>query len=289
MNTEWHASDQMLIEYFNVRCDISTAYSVEAHLECCQGCRGTLARLSESRLEHTEEIWNRIADVIDRPNPPVLARCLIRFGMPEPWALLTSATRAMSATWVGLQIALIAAAVALARLGAGPNAFVPFLFLAPILPALGVVVAYHSRFDPAAEITACTPMAGVRLALTRIVAVLSVTFSLLFAGSLIVGHGWMTLTWILPTLAIAGATLAVVTVLGAERGATVVVALWVTTWFTLYVLQFAPGRFLSLVNDGFLGERQWLWAGVCLVMGAVVYFRRDRFELALELQREGMS
>ncbi len=289
MNTEWHASDQMLIEYSNVHCDVSTAYSIEAHLERCQGCRGTLARLSGSRPEHAEEIWNRIADVIDRPNPPVLAGCLMRLGMPEPWALLTAATRAMSAAWVGLQILLIGGAVALARLGAGPNAFTPFLFFAPILPAVGVVVAYHPRFDPAAEITACSPMAGAKLGLTRIVAVLSVTLSLLFAGSLIVGHGWITLTWILPTLAVAGATLVVVTLIGAEQASLVVVVLWVTTWFTLYVLRSPQGRFVNLVNDGFLGERQWLWAGACLVMGAVVYVRRDRFELALELQRQGMS
>ena len=87
-----------------------------------------------------------------------------------------------------------------------------FLILAPVLPVLGVAAAFAPRTDPLHEITAASPYSSFRLLVVRSLAVVAVTIALdSLAAVLLPGAAWVSVAWLLPTLALTAATLALST------------------------------------------------------------------------------
>ncbi len=108
--------------------------------------------------------------------------------------------------------------------GSGPGQVSLVLLLAPVLPVLGVAASWSRGLDPAYELTASVPRAGLPLVLRRTASVLAVVVPALLAG------GWVTgvtaAQWLLPCLAFTSTTLALGGVLGVTRAALALIAVW---------------------------------------------------------------
>ncbi|WP_322726350.1 RodZ family helix-turn-helix domain-containing protein [Streptomyces spongiae] len=98
------------------------------------------------------------------------------------------------------------------------------LLLAPVLPVLGVAASWARGLDPAYELTASVPRAGLYLVLRRTASVLVVVVPVLSVG------GWATgvtaAQWLLPCLAFTSATLALGALVGVTRAAVALVTVW---------------------------------------------------------------
>ncbi|MDT0164655.1 hypothetical protein Q9R32_03700 [Actinotalea sp. AC32] len=212
----WHARPADLAAYADGTAGELVAASVETHLVRCGTCREELARLSDA--EASRRRWDRLADVVDRPRPTAVERLaraagLVRTDGRETLAggtLLrtTLAVPSMRAAWL--------AAVALVALGplvvaglAGTHVLPAFLGLAPVAPAVAVVLAYRTTTDPAGELAAAAPTAGLRLVAWRSLAVAGAAVPLgLVVGVVADLPVRFAAAWVLPGLALAMLVLA---------------------------------------------------------------------------------
>ncbi|WP_030044341.1 zf-HC2 domain-containing protein, partial [Streptomyces resistomycificus] len=135
-------------------------------------------------------------------------------GRPSPVPRLTrvlwAAGPAVRGAWLPAVLLVAVGAVVLAY-GAGFAGTRPLLLaVAPLVPVVGVALSYGAHADPLHEIAASTPAAGLRLVLTRTVAVLAVSLPLLtLAGLLVPSSGAPgAAAWLLPGLALTLASLA---------------------------------------------------------------------------------
>lgn len=87
------------------------------------------------------------------------------------------------APWLAMVLAvtLLALLLDLTELGSGRVSLM--LLLAPVLPVGGVAASWSRDLDPAYELTASTPRAGLQLVLRRTAAVLAVVIPTLLAGA----------------------------------------------------------------------------------------------------------
>ena len=166
---------------------------------------------------------------------------------------------------------MIAFAVVGSHADQGPGTGI-FLALAPLIPIAGIAAAFGPHVDPGYEVAAAAPMASFRLLLVRSTAVLAT--AILFTGLATLGlpHvGWTAIAWILPALALAGATLAVGSVVSMERAAVAIGGAWL-----IVVVAAADAGHDRLA--AFDGRSQVLWATVLVVSALTVIRRRDAFE-----------
>jgi len=221
--------------------------------------------------------WRAITIELDAPTPGRLERLLRAAGLPGRVTRLVVATPALRRAWylaTGLAILIGLGATDAAR--PRENLFV-LLVMAPLVPVLGVGLAYGAEADPAHEVTLATPMRGLRLLLTRAAAVLGFsTFWLLIAAILAPGRQPMAFAWLLPSLGLTLATLALMTTFRPRRAAAVTAVLWVlgVTWVR-------AGAADPLAAFGPAG--QVLMVLVAALSAVVVVARRHRFDL-LELR-----
>ena len=110
------------------------------------------------------------------------------------------------AAWLLSVVFLLAFAVLAASAPrVGPDLF---LLLAPVLPVLGVGLAYGPWVDPTYETTLAAPYSSVRLIVLRTGTVLVFTAGLaMVAGALLPGHD-TAVVWLLPSAALVAVTLA---------------------------------------------------------------------------------
>jgi hypothetical protein len=112
-------------------------------------------------------------------------------------------------------------------MGASNVTSVPWLgVVAPLVPLLGVAASYGSGLDDAYEVIASTPAGGLRLLLVRSAAVLAVTTPIALAAGGIGGYG-SPAPWLLASLTLTLAALALGSAVGVERAAAVVGTAWV--------------------------------------------------------------
>jgi hypothetical protein len=228
--------------------DDATVWAVEAHLESCAGCRALLAQAVDT---DTRDLLHRVAAGIDAGigaaparvrRRPVLALRLL------PWL----------ATAAGLMLI----AVLFERLFAGRPSLV--LLIAPVAPLLPVAAAWSRYTDPAWELMASVPRAGLRMLLLRTLAVLAVVVPVLAVAGWGTGHA--PAQWLLPCLAFVAATLALGGVVGVDRAAIGLIA----AWSAGVVAPSLAGDRLPVVLDG----GAWPgWALLTLALTAVVVVR----------------
>lgn len=149
------------------------------------------------------------------------------------------------------------------------------LLIAPVLPVLGVAASWGRALDPAYELTATTPRAGLPLVFRRTASVLAVVVPGLTAASLLTGLGLS--RWLLPCLAFTAGTLALGALVGITRAAIALVAAWA---LAIVAPTIAFSR-MSVVLD--LAATP-LWAGVLVLGLAVIAVRRMAFT-RLEVNR----
>jgi hypothetical protein len=216
--------------------------------------------------------WRAIVAELDTPARSRVERLLIALRLPEPTVRTLVATPALRRAWfVATGVALLFGLGAADTSKPGASLLL-LLAVAPMVPVLGVTLAYGPGSDPAHEATIATPMSGLRLVLLRSCAVVACSIgACAFATLLLRDKSWMSIAWLAPSLALPAACLALSTYMPPRRAAVTIGVLWLVP--------------ISLLNRNVTDElvmfRAWGQLVISLVgVGAavVVFVRRDAFE-----------
>ncbi|WP_186404186.1 zf-HC2 domain-containing protein [[Actinomadura] parvosata] len=267
MSANWHLPADLIERYVAGQVEPVVVMSVESHLARCADCRSAVPYPQEWLARS----WAGIEDIVNRPHPKPIARALCRIGVPEHLATFLAATPGLSRGWLAGVTSVLVFAIAAAQLSAGhpvlgPHAMLPFLALAPVLPLAGIVLAYRPRVDALHELQAATPMGGSRSLLLRALAVLATAVILTgLATPLLPGPVGLAAAWLLPSLALTAATLALATWLSPLISAAVFAAAW---FFAVVCGESLP----------FSSAAQVLYALAALAFVPVIYLRRARFD-----------
>jgi hypothetical protein len=260
--TAHHPSDSLLRRYARGDEDIDAdqLWAVESHLETCAPCRG---RLGPDPV--AEAAWAGLEPLLDRT--PQMPRARRRF---NAWV------SPAAGPWLAMILLVTAAAVALDQLGAAASGRVSLVLLvAPVLPVLGVAASWSRALDPAFELIAATPRAGLPLVFRRTAAVLAVIVPGLAVASLLTGLH-LTL-WLLPCLAFTTGTLALGAFIGVTRAAVTLTAAWAVA---IVAPTIAFNRMSAVLNE----NTTPVWAAI-LAVGLLVIARRRMAFTRLEANR----
>jgi len=207
-----HPSPAALARYADPQADLDevTMWSVETHLEDCADCRG--------RLSVGADLLDRVAAAVDRQiaaGPPPVRR--------RRWSAARNRWLVWQLTpWLVMTLAVLACAVLLQAVRPQLPSLVALL--APVAPLPGVAIAWSRRHDPAWELIAGAPAAGLALLLRRTAAVLLVVVpALALAGN---RTGVSLALTLLPCLACTAATIALGAFTGVRRAAAGLGAAW---------------------------------------------------------------
>ncbi len=229
------------------------------------------SNVPELRLE---ENLAAITVELDAPKRGFVERIMTRIGMPEHVARLMAATPVMRRSWYLASFLVLFFGLAAANPDGNTGSLVFFLALAPIVPVLGVGLAYGPGIDPAHDMTVATPISGFRLLLLRSISVLAT--SVVFGGvASLLGstqEGLEIVGWLLPSLALTTITLALSSVINTRAAAAVTAAGWLT------VVSIVANAAAELTMFG--APAQVAYLVVALGAAAVVYARRSAFDVA---------
>ena len=260
----WHLDADVLARYAGGSARSSEAASAEAHLVACAQCRSAVAPLADR--DRLGAVFANVTDALDAPRAGIAERLLSAAGIKPATARLLVATPALRVSWL-LAIA-VALAFAVGAANSEDHATVVFLALAPLLPVLGVAVAYGADADPAYEVTVAAPYGGFRLVLLRTAAVVATTTTVTLAAVAFLPDAGLAAAWLLPSLALTTTTLALGTVVTPTKAAIVVGGAWLTA---VVVAE-------RLGADVAAARGQALYAVLLAVGAAVLAVRRDTFE-----------
>ncbi|WP_306214546.1 cupin domain-containing protein [Actinoplanes sp. RD1] len=199
--------------------DDAAVWTIEAHLETCPDCR---ARLVPALPADTLTLLDRVGAELDRAleTEPAPARPARRWGAARRRWLAGAML-----PWVIMTVAALTCAAAIDQLSTALPSLV--LLLAPIAPLPGIAVAWTRRTDPAWELIAATPGAGLAMLLRRAAVVLAVVVPALAVAGLAAGVGASLALALLPSLACVAAAVALGGRIGVRRAAVVVGVAWV--------------------------------------------------------------
>lgn len=168
---------------------------------------------------------------LDAPRPSRLARVLRRVGVADTTVPLITATPALRRSWIVavLLAVLFALNAASSSTGDGADRIVGFLTIAPLVPLLGVALAFGPGVDPTHDVSVAAPVDGFRLFLIRAVTVVTTSCVVLSLVAWTVPEGgWYRIAWLLPALAVTALTLALSTRFDPRVAAGVVAAGWLS-------------------------------------------------------------
>jgi hypothetical protein len=272
VSQDWHAEPVALRDYIAARIDEAGAASIEAHLPTCWLCRRSVATLIGLGPIATpmSRIWGGIEERTDPVGRGAIERLAVGLGLPEHIARLLAATRSLRLSWfAAMSIALGFAALAA---HGGTDGLLLFLIVAPLVPLAGVAAAYGPGVDPAYEVGLAAPMRSFRLLLIRSIAVLAASIVLAAAAALALPHlDWTAAAWLVPSLALTLATLALSTYVSSLRAAVGVAGGWVAA--VLVTEGLSGGRLAA-----FGGIGQIAFVIVALVAATILANRRDAID-----------
>lgn len=215
--------------------------------------------------------WRAISAELDAPRLSRPERALRRLRVPGHVTRVVLATPALRRAWYLSIVVAVVVGVGAAQPGDRASLFT-LLVLAPVLPVLGVALAYGPSADPLYEAQLATPMRGVRLVAIRavtvlVVAIVAVGIPALLSPAARTGA----FAWLLPALALTSASLALMTWFPPRRSAGIVAGIWFTVVVVAEAVASAP-----LPTFGFAGQLCALV--VALVAGTLTYMRRGSFD-----------
>jgi hypothetical protein len=264
----WHGDTTTFELYASGDADGASAASLEAHLLRCGRCRDRIRRFAPPAP--LDAAWAAIEGELDQRATGTVERVLRRVGVRDHLARLLAATPSLRMSWfaaVGLALAFAVAASHTGQLGV----FL-FLVIAPLVPLAGVAVAYGPGVDPTYEIGLAAPMRSYRLLLIRAVAVLATSIALAGAAALLLPVvDWTSAAWLIPSLALTAASLALSTSVRPVLAATSVAVAWIAV---AVVVEAAARERYAVFHLG--GQIALLVVAVVGV--AVIAARRDAFE-----------
>ena len=280
-----HATAEVLASYAAGTVEPVVVWSVEGHLTGCASCRAALSASADAgRLAR-----NRSVLLVRAATPDGrLRRLFRRCGVPDHVLRLLAATPSLRLSWllsVAGVLAVVAAETAAARYDwiprggppgltgqPNPSVLVPLLLIAPLLVLAGVTAAFLPMFDPASRLAAAAPFSGFKLLLVRAVSALAAALVPAVGVALIVpGPWWLPASLLLPSLALCAFALAAATVVDPRAAAVTAGVLWALPALLLA----ASSLPLAIVQ----WRAQYICAAVLCACLAVLFVRRDRFEL----------
>ena len=266
----WHADAEVLERYAVGDLDQARSFSIEAHLLECDACRRRVSFLADG--DRLERMWNEVQHAVDAPRRGPVEALLVRLGTPDHLARLLAATPSLRLSWLAaVGLALSFSATAAHR---GPGGLLFFLSIAPLLPLAGVAAAYGPSVDPTHEISVSSPMSTFRLLLVRATAVLATTTVLSGISALALpGLDWTAAAWLLPSLGLTLASLALGTVVPPLPATGAVVFAW------LAVIVLGSGGLARPSFVIFQGAAQIIYLVMAVVAGLVIAWRRESFEM----------
>jgi predicted anti-sigma-YlaC factor YlaD len=269
----WHVQPELLEQYARGDSDAAQAYSIEAHLPACPACREQIAAVVD--ISRLEDVWDDVQARLDAPRRGPVEAALVRLGVREHVARLLGATPALRLSWL-LACALVLCFAAWAAQG-GEDGLVSFLVLAPVLPLAGVAAAFGRDVDPTYEIGLAAPMPSFRLLLIRALAVLASTSVMAALAALALpGLHPSAAAWLLPSLGLTLAGLALTTRMGAPLACGSLAGLWLLAVWTGRTVTQEP-----LYVFGPAG--QIAFAVIAALAAAVLVRRTDSFEIRGDL------
>ena len=267
----WHLQVDILRTYATGDIDAAQQYSVETHLLSCARCRSVVGGFTDrSALERT---WDVISAEMAAPEPRGIERMLLRLGISDHGARLLAATPSLRRSWLLAVSAVLAIAVLVAN--GATTGYLFFLAVAPLLPLAGIAAAYGPGIDATYEISLAAPISSFRLLLIRSVAVLVATVGLGgIAAVFLPDFDWSVTAWLLPSLGLVTASLALSTIMHPLRAAASVAGAWV---FAVGGAAWA-GTGDVAARTVFGGLMQVAMLVLILGAGLVLAARRDEFE-----------
>jgi len=215
-----HASMRIIDGYARGGAELAAdeVWALEAHLETCRVCRD---RLSDAVTAQAPAVAALVDSVWSGLEPELAATAPMprRRHWSARWSRWLTPTMA---PWLVMVVAVTLLALLLDLYDAGEVSLV--LLLAPVLPVLGVAASWSRGLDPAYELTASVPRAGLYLVLRRTASMLAVLVPALAVGGWVTGV--MVAQWLLPCLAFTSATLALGGVIGVTRAAVAMASAW---------------------------------------------------------------
>lgn len=234
---------------------------------------GDLDQADRARLD---ENLVTIRVELDAGAEPRLSRLLRRIGVPDLTVPLVTATPALRRSWfIAVAVALLFALSATSnQTGTGADKIIVFLTLAPLIPLLGVALAFGSGVDPTHEVVLAAPRDTFTVFLVRTLTVLATSsLALLLASTLLPDGGLFRVAWLLPSIAVTTLTM----LLSTGRDPKRIAAMLATGWVVLVVIVSQAAS-----PSAMFGPVTQLAALVAAVVAASVLIgRRDRFESAV--------
>lgn len=267
----WHVPLHALRAYERGAIDATQELSIEAHLVGCGSCREALAGFSDRAT--LERSWEAIEAGTAAPQPTGVERLLLALGISDHNARLVAATPSMRRSWLAAVAAVLTLAVLVTN-GVG-DGYIFFLIVAPLMPLTGIATAFGPGIDPTYEIGIAAPIRGFRLLLIRSVAVLVSTIALAGVAALFFETlDWRAGAWLLPSLALVIAGLALSTLISPLRATVLVAALWVGTVGTAAWMVSDPSSARAL-----FGEQMQIAVVLVMVGSALILVtRREELE-----------
>jgi hypothetical protein len=267
---EAHASSALLARYAGGDPDIPPAalWALDTHLESCPECRRRVGEVVRRQEPATAALLERVRIGLDaeiaggtavpRRRRGRAAGRIMRWVTPTavPWLAMTVL---VVLTAVGFDLAVRAAG------GQTPSLV---LLLAPVSPLFGVAAAWARGRDPAHELVAATPRAGLYLVFRRTLAVLAVVIPVLAGAGLLVGAS--PARWLVPCLAFTVAALALGELIGLTRAAAGLALLWTAT---VVAPSLAMARVPGLLEPASVPG----WAAVTAAVTVVLMMRRHGY------------
>lgn len=263
-----------LLESYAATDGPDTAWTVDAHLEACADCRRALAAIVERANPQLtmllRQVEAQLADDVGRSaQAPVRRRGLVQ--LTRSWTAPAMLPRVL------MTVLVVAAAVLLDLADDAVSGRFPSLVLlvAPVAPLVAVSAAWSRSLDPAYEMVAASPRAGLDLVLRRTLVVLAVVIPALTAAGAIVGVS--PARWLLPCLAFTVGALAMGEVVGLRQAARGLAGLW-----ALGVV--GPSLWLARAPVVLDPAGRPAWLAVALAVGAVLVVRRRTYTRPAGLQ-----
>ncbi|MEU9190999.1 zf-HC2 domain-containing protein [Streptomyces sp. NPDC048484] len=280
-----HASKRIIEGYARGGTGLAAdeVWAVEAHLEACRVCRDRLSAVVAAEVP-------AVVSLVDTVWSGLEPRLAVTATMPHGRlrsARLSQLSRWMTPAmvpWLAMIVGVTLLALLLDLLntgsgtgtgtgsgsGSGSGEVSLVLLFAPVLPVLGVAASWARGLDPAYELTASVPRAGLQLVLRRTASVLGVVVPALLVGGW--ATGVMVAQWLLPCLAFTAATLALGGIVGVTRAALALAAVWAAL---VLAPTLATSRTAVALHTG--GLPAW---GLVLTLGvAVVIARRGAYSV----------
>jgi Putative zinc-finger len=269
-----HASTRIIEGYARGGTELSAdeVWAVEAHLEACRVCRDRLSAAVDAAVP-------AVASLVDTVWSGLEPQLAVTATMPRGRRWSARLSRWMTPTmvpWLAMVVGVTLLALLLdladtgsgSGFGSGSGEVSLVLLFAPVLPVLGVAASWSRGLDPAYELTASVPRAGLYLVLRRTASVLGVVVPALLVGGWVTGV--MVAQWLLPCLAFTATTLALGGVIGVTRAAVVLAAVWAAV---VVAPTLAASRMTFALQTGVLP----VW-GLILALGiGVVIARRGAY------------